>query len=431
MNIPSERKLNRREFLGSTAAASFMIMKPSLVRGTAANSTVRFGLLGCGNRGSTDCNSMMTVGNACIVALADLFQDKLDAAKTKFDEANRSKGFPPINTAQMFRGPHAYEQIANSKEVDALIIATPSYYHPEHLEAAVEAGKHVYCEKPAGIDVPATNRVLETGAKVEGRFTLAIGLEFPYATPVRELVNRVKSGQAGKIAYAEAYYYAPPMSYHDYPNASRGEQKIRNFFHWTDLCGGQIVDQGIHPLDMVTRCLQSHPVKAAGTGFRKVLDDPGDVWDVTSVIYTYPDDATTLTYSSTWFDRGWWDVCERLFGDKGTAEAHYSGPLGIFGKDSSWSVGKPPGAGKHAPSDFSASGIFHSNIGDADTQKAKEFLDSITSGHYPNEAEYGVEVTRITILGRMAAQRHREVTWEEMLRSSDVLDPHIDLNQLA
>lgn len=431
MKITSEKRTNRREFLGTATAASFMIMNASLVRGTAANSAVRFGLVGCGNRGSHDAESMMTVGDARIVALADVFQDKLDKAKARFDSASSAKGYPAIESAQMFRGPKAYEELANSKEVDAVIVGTPSYYHPEHLEAAVDAGKHVYCEKPAGIDVPGTERVLRAGAKVQGRFSLAIGLEFTYATSINELVQRVRAGQVGKIAYSEVYYYAPPMGYHDYPNESPGAQKLRNFFHWTDLCGGQIVDQGIHPLDMVTRCMQAHPEKAKGTGARRVMSDPGDVWDVTSVIYTYPDNAATLAFSSTWFDRGWWDVCERLFGDKATAEAHYSGPLGIFGNETSWSIGKPPGAGQHAVSDFSASGIFHSNIGDADTEKAKEFMESITSGKYRNEAEYGVEATRITLLGRLAAQKGHEVTWDEMLRSKEVLDPHIDLNQLA
>ncbi len=423
----SWRTTNRREFLESAAVASFMIIKPGLVRGTAANSAVRLGLLGSGNRGIRDVISMITVSDARIVAVADIFQDRLDNAKAEFDRMANSKGYACIDAAQIFRGPKAYEQIANSKEIDALIIATPSYFHPEHLEAAVAAGKHVYCEKPCGIDVPGTRRVLGAGQKVQGRFSLAIGLELPYARPMAELVRRVQAGEAGKVAYAEAYYYAPPVTLPPWPEVSPDERKLRNFFHYTGMCGGQIVDQGIHPLDVVNRCLQAHPAKAMGRGTRSVLRDDGDVWDVTSVIYTYPEN-TTLTFSSTWFDKGWWDVCERFFGDKAVAEAHYSGPLAIYG-DPMWSVSTD--AWEHGISDFSASGIFHSNIGDADTEKAKEFMQSVTSGQYRNEAEYGVEATLTSILGRMAATAGREVTWDEMLRSEEVLDPRINLTKLA
>jgi predicted dehydrogenase len=426
MKIANDRKTNRREFLGGATAASFMIIKPGLVRGTAANSAARLGLLGCGNRGTHDATSMTSVSDARIVALADLFEDRLQKAKSTFDNMAQSKGYPGIDSAQMYRGPKAYEQLANSKEIDGVIIATPSYFHPTHLEAAVEAGKHVYCEKPCGIDIPGTRRVLEAGKKVNGRFSLAIGLELSYATSFAEMVRRIQSGEVGKTAFAEAYYYAPPVILPPWPDVSPDERKVRNFFHYTDMCGGQILDQGIHPLDVVNRCLQTHPVKAVGTGVRRVMHDDGDCWDLTSVIYTYPE--TTVTFSCTWFDNGWWDVCERFFGDKAVAEAHYSGPVAIYG-DTVWSVGQVGGG--HTPSDFSAAGVFKSNIGDADTEKAKEFMQSVISGQHRNEAESGVEATRTAILGRMAATMGREVTWDEMLRSEEVLDPHIDLHKVS
>jgi len=403
-----------------------MIMRPELVRGTAANSAVRLGLLGCGNRGTHDATTMITVADARIVALADIFDERLQKAKVSFDQTAQSKGYAGIDPAQLYRGPRAFEQIANSKEIDGLIIATPSYFHPQHLEAAVAAGKHVYCEKPCGIDVPGTQRVLQAGREVQGRFSLAIGLELSYATSFAEMIRRLQGGAVGKVAYAEAYYYAPAVILPPWPDVSPTERKLRNFFHYTDMCGGQIIDQGIHPLDVVNRCLGKHPVKAVGTAARRVLQDDGDCWDLTSVIYSYPD--TTLTFSCTWFDKDWWDVCERFFGANGVAEAHYSGPVSISG-DQPWSVGQA--AGGHSSTDFSAAGVFKSNIADADTEKAKEFMQSIISGQYRNEAEYGVEATRTAILGRMAAVAGREVTWDEMLRSEEVLDPRLDLSRLS
>jgi len=151
----SSSKFDRRKFLKSAATtAGVMFIKPSLVRGTAANSEVRVGLLGCGGRGTEDATNLIDTGNARVVALADLFGDQLYAAHAHFDQIQQAKGYAAIDESQLFLGPHAYEQIARSKEVDAIVIATPPYYHPKHLEAVVAAGKHVYLEKPVAVDVP-------------------------------------------------------------------------------------------------------------------------------------------------------------------------------------------------------------------------------------------------------------------------------------
>jgi len=111
------------------------------------------GLLGCGGRGTADATHLVETGGAHVTALADLFQDQLDNAKLNFDKLAASEGPRRIDPSQMFVGPNAYEQIANSKEVDAIVVTSPAYFHPEHLEAVVAAGKHVYCEKPVAVDV--------------------------------------------------------------------------------------------------------------------------------------------------------------------------------------------------------------------------------------------------------------------------------------
>src|SRR6267378_7454348 len=148
-------KIGRRKFIGAAAAAAGIVfIKPELVRGTGANSAVRVGLLGCGGRGTEDATNLIDTGNARVVALADLFRDQLDAARAHFDQLQRAKDYTDIDASQLFAGPGAYQQIANSKEVDAIVIATPPYYHPQHLEAVVAAGKHVYLEKPVAVDVP-------------------------------------------------------------------------------------------------------------------------------------------------------------------------------------------------------------------------------------------------------------------------------------
>src|ERR1700704_5367891 len=118
----SSIKVNRRKFLKSAATtAGVMCIKPSLVHGTAANSAVRVGLLGCGGRGTEDATNLVDTGNARVVALADLFRDQLDAARSHFDGIQQAKGYAAIDAAQLFAGPNAYKEITASKEVDAVV----------------------------------------------------------------------------------------------------------------------------------------------------------------------------------------------------------------------------------------------------------------------------------------------------------------------
>ena len=227
MSNDSERQLNisgkidRRRFLGTAAAsAGVMFIKPSLMRGTAANSAVRVGLLGCGGRGTEDAANLIDTGGARVVALADLFQDQLDAARAHFDQLQQAKGYSALDSSQLFVGPNAYQQIASSKELDAVVIATPPYYHPRHLEAVVAAGKHVYLEKPVAVDVPGALQVIETGKRAEGKLSLDVGFQIRDCPPFVELVRRIHNGALGNIVCGEAHYLAGYLDRQAWPNAS-------------------------------------------------------------------------------------------------------------------------------------------------------------------------------------------------------------------
>src|SRR5216117_1418386 len=167
--------LDRRTFVGATAAAAAaMFIKPALVHGTHANSAIRVGLLGCGGRGTEDATNLVDTGGARVVALGDLFQDQLDTARDHFDKIQAAKGYAAISPKQLFVGPNAYQEIAACKEVDAIVVATPPYFHPQHFEAAVAGGKHVYLEKPVAVDVPGAKRGLEIGQRANGIVSLDV-----------------------------------------------------------------------------------------------------------------------------------------------------------------------------------------------------------------------------------------------------------------
>ncbi|HZU28566.1 MAG TPA: Gfo/Idh/MocA family oxidoreductase [Bryobacteraceae bacterium] len=429
MDQNSVENLPRRTFLKNAGIASgVMILDSRIVRGTEANSAVRVGLLGCGGRGTTDATSMVNSAPARIVALADLFDDRLAAARKHFDELAASKGHAAIDASQLFRGPRSSEEMFASKQVDAVIIATPPYFHPEHLAAAVAAGKHVYCEKPVAVDVPGTRRVAEAAKKAQGRVSLDVGFQIRKAPPFVELVRRIHEGALGQIACGEAHYNCGFIEMPDYPGASPKVLRLRHWLHDRVLSGDIIVEQNIHAIDICNWVLEGHPLRAVATGGRKGrTESPGDAWSHFNVVFFYPNDVH-VSFSSTQFGANpAFDVNERFFGEKGSSESPYSGPLGISGENKwTWQGSQAPATGG-----FSASGSFSDNLAQADSEKHADFIHSITSGQFHNQAADGIDSALTCMLGRTAAYTNRPVTWDELVRSNEAWESGIDIFNLS
>jgi predicted dehydrogenase len=425
--VKAKSELGRREFIGGVAAVGGVMFIPAVrVWGSAANSAVRVGLLGCGGRGTEDATNMFETGGARVVALADMFQDQLDKARATFDQLQTGKGFAAIDASQLFVGPKAYEKIAASKEVDAIVIASPPFYHPLHLEAVVAAGKHVYCEKPVAVDVPGAKKVLEIGKRAEGKLSLDVGFQIRDCPPFVELVKRIHGGALGNIVCGEAHYLSGYLDRPKWDVASPTERRLRNWVYDRVLSGDIIVEQNIHVIDICNWILKAHPLKCSGTGGRLGRPTDGDVYGNYNVVFTYPD-GVDVTFSSTQFAKGWWDVTERFFGTKGTSQSPYSGPLGIWG-DEPWQTPLTPQKDSQG---FSATGKFTSNLEFADAEKKKAFVESITSGNFHNQAAKGVESAVSCMMARTAAYTGREVTWDEQMKSGEVWDSKIDLNKLG
>ena len=423
-----DSEVDRRRFLGVTAAAAAaMFIKPALVHGTHANSAIRVGLLGCGGRGTEDAGNLVDTGGARVVALADLFQDQLDAAHAHFDQLQQAKGYPALDAKQLFVGPHAFEQIAASQEVDAIVIATPPYFHPRHLETVVAGRKHVYLEKPVAIDVPGAKRVLEIGKRAQGKLSLDVGFQIRDCPPFVELVRRIHAGALGTIVCGEAYYLTGYIDRPAWPGASPAERRLRNWVHDRVLSGDIIVEQNIHVIDICNWVLQAHPVKATAAGGRQGRPaDDGDCYGNYHVLFRYPGNVD-VTFSSTQFAKGWWDVSERFFGTKGTSLSPYSGPLGIWG-DEPWQA--PLSLQQGPPQAFSVTGNFTSNLESADAAKKKAFIESINSGNFHNQAEKGAESALSCMMARTAAYTGREISWDELLKSTEVWDARLNLDML-
>ena len=345
-----------------------------------------------------------------------------------FDQINASLGVPAIDPKLMFHGSHAFEELAASKDVDSIQISTPPWFHVQHLEAVVAAGKHAYCEKPLGVDVAQTRQALEIGKRAQGRLSLDVGFQVRSAPPIAEVVRRIHQGDIGKIVCVSAHYNAPNAVSHTGSNWSADEFRLRNWLWDRVLSGDILVEQNIHVIDLINWMLGAHPVKATATGGRNAVTHQGDTWDNYQVIYTYPNDVHVSFSSTQWGNNGFFDVTERVFGVKGIAEAPYSGPVRIIGENP-WDW-KPEGApASSTPATFAANGAFTDNLEFADRDKDRAFIESITSGQFHNQAEAGVETALSCMLGRMAGPLGREVTWEEQLQHGEQYTMNINMNQ--
>ena len=423
--------MDRRKFVGGAAAASgLLLLKPRTVFGYEANSALRLALLGCGSRGTSVATSFLNNTSARVVALADLFPDKLEPAKAHIEQVADQKGYPKIDSKMMFHGYKSFEEVASSKDIDVVQISTPAWFHVQHLDAAVRGGKHVYCEKPIGVDVAQAKQALEIGKRAQGHVSLEVGFQIRSAPPFVELIRRIQAGALGKIGTIAANYNAPGVSYPPMPNMSADELRIRRWYWDLTLSGDIIVEQAIHLIDICNWTLQAHPIKATGTGGRNIISHPGNTFDNYEVAFTYPENVH-VSFSSTQFGPSdWFDVSARIFGADGHAEAPYSGPLRIVGNNPWTWVDKEP-AKQSTPNTFAANGAFSDNLALAQREKDRGFIDSITSGNFHNQTVAGVETAFSAMLGRMAGRLGRDVTWEELLLHGEKYELNINMSQFS
>lgn len=427
--------MNRRDFLktGAGAASGLLLLKSATAFGYAANSAVRIGLLGCGSRGTAVASSFSRSTTAQVVALADLFPDPLTAAHGHFNELNAGLGRSAVDDRLLFMGPHAFEQLAASPEVDLIQISTPPFFHVQHLRAAVASGKHVYCEKPVGIDVAQAREALEIAKRVKPTQSVDVGFQCRSAPPLAAAAAKIQGGALGKIASVAANYNAPASLEKVHPGASAEEYRLRNWLWDRALSGDILVEQNIHIIDLCNWLLGAHPMKAEATGGRDVVNHAGDCWDNYQVQFTYPGD-THLSFSSTQFGNyGGFDAGLRLHGASGLATIGYSGPIRIIG-DQAWTWQEPAEDGAKPNSglgQFAANGSFSDNLAFADRDKERSFIASIIDGPVHNQIAAGVETALSCMLGRMAGYQKREVTWEDLLAHGETYKLGMDLDKFA
>ncbi len=394
---------DRRRFLQSSAAG-LLLLKPETAFGYQANSTVEIGLVGCGGRGNWIAPFFVEYGGARVVALADVVESHLASTRAKFAtvEANRT-----------YHGPDAYKQLAASK-VDAVVVETPTYFHPEQVEAAVNAGKHVYCAKPMAVDVPGCKSFLASSKKAaQKKLSFLVDFQTRSQPVFQEAAARVHRGDIGKPVMSQVFYFAGrPSKDKGTPGMDPGQRRIANFYMDKVLGGDIIVEQNIHVIDVANWYLQGHPNEAYGSGGRTDWTgtgyDAGDAWDHFLVQFKYPN-GVQADFSSHQLNGAFSDLCIRVIGIKGTVDSHYGGLVRI--------VGEKPWMGAEKDDTFRQGAI----------NNAVAFVKSIREGKPLNNAEVAIESNLTAILGRMAAYRNRVVTWDEMMESDEKWEAKLKL----
>jgi len=395
--------LSRRRFLADAGvtALAFSIVKPELVRGSQANSKIDLGLIGCGGRGTWIADLFKKHGGYNVVALADYFPDRVEAAGDKL-------GVP---ASSRFTGLSAYRRLLEQK-LDAVAIESPPFFHPIQAADAVAAGKHVYLAKPAAVDVSGCLTIEQSAKKASAsQRCFLIDFQTRATAPFIEAMRRVHSGALGSFVFGEATYHAedPFLEKVDAVKSGTPEGVLRGWGLSREYSGDIITEQNIHTLDVMNWIMAKPPISASGTGGRK-FREVGTCWDTFSVTYKYADDVG-IAFTSRQFDgfgtrpEG---IRNRMFGTEGVLETEYGGQVLVRGKDF-YNGGKTE--------DIYERGAVN-NI--------SAFHDAIAKGDYsnPTVAE-SVRSNLVTILGRTAAYEGRVITWDDLMKSEARLTPDL------
>jgi predicted dehydrogenase len=424
--MENKNELSRRKFLSNTALGAIGTIGatgllascvgsenkgnaklPEMLNEAPDGRVLRAGLIGCGGRGTGAAINFLDAGpNLQIVALGDLFQDKLDTCRATLKKQKNIE----IDDAKCFTGFDNYQKVIDSG-VDIVLLCTPPHFRPAHVEAAVNAGKHIFMEKPIAVDPVGARAVLIAAKKAEQMgLCIVSGTIRRVQKDYMETYRRVANGEIGEIVSAHIVRNGGSLwAKKRLPEWSDLEYMIRNWANFCWLSGDHIVEQFIHEVDVMNWFIGKIPVKAMGWGGRQ-RRITGDQYDFFSVEYVY--DNGMQAHCAARQISGCSNLKrEVITGTKGYADC--SGTLFDLKGNQIWQYPHP----KEGDTDPTW------KVKDPYVQEHINLVTAIRSGKTISDAEAQVNSTLITIMGRISAYTGKDVTWEEMLNSSLSLGP--------
>ena len=417
-------ELNRRNFitkttLGTIGAAAILsacasenpkkneIQLPELLDQAPDGKVIKAGLIGCGGRGTGAAINFLEAGpNLQIIALGDVFQDKIDNCRAEL----KTQKSVEIADENCFVGFDSYQKVIDSG-VDLVLLCTPPHFRPAHVEAAVNSKKHVFMEKPCAVDPVGARSVLASSKKAE-----AIGLCMVSGTIRRvqkdymETQRRVQNGEIGEIVGANIIRNGGALWYRNrQPHWTDMEYMLRNWVNFCWLSGDHITEQFIHEVDVMNWHMNQNPVKATGWGGRQRRIS-GDQYDFFSVEYAYENGIRTHC-AARQINGCTNRKVQQIMGTKGYADA--AGILYDLQGNEIWKYPHPEE--NDITSKWKVTNPF--------VQEHINLVAAIRTGNPINDAEAQVNSTLVTIMGRISAYTGKDVTWEELINSDLYLGP--------
>jgi myo-inositol 2-dehydrogenase / D-chiro-inositol 1-dehydrogenase len=398
----------RRDFLktsgaiGGALAAGF----PAILSGAPAANALKVGLVGCGGRGTGAAAEALKADDyAELTAMADVFPEKIEASLVELRQASADK--VKVEPSRQFVGLDAFEKVIASG-VDVVILATPPGFRPIHLKAAVEAGKHIFCEKPASIDAPGVRSVLESVKTAERKnLSLVAGFCWRYSNYIQATFEQVGNGAIGDILAYYATYYTNPVK--PMPPASERpagmsdvEWQVKNWYNFSWLCGDSLVEQAVHSVDKIAWAMgDKPPVSCVAVGGRQIRAEDGNIFDHFEVNYVYPSGVRAFL-ASRQIENCYNENADYIMGTKGTCTIG-RGPNPRITGEKSWT--------------------YQGAKNDMYQAEHDALFASIRQGKPINNGQRLATSTLLAIMGRMAAYTGQQVTWEEALNSQESLFP--------
>lgn len=399
---------SRRDFIKTAAGTSIAAaVLPSFASGwtNGGADTVRVGVIGCGGRGTGAAfNALEAHPSTRIVALADLFPDRLDGARNYLTNSEDFADRVEIGE-RAFTGFDCYERLLALKEIDVVILATPPGFRPIHFQAAVNAGKHVFMEKPVAVDPAGVRTVIAAAEQAKARnLSVVAGTQRRHERCYLEAMRRIRDGAIGDVHSARCAWNQGGLWVHErQPGYTDMEWQCRNWLYFCWLSGDHINEQHVHNLDVVNWAFGAHPTSAFGMGGRQVRTDAkyGDIYDHFAVEYEYEGGRRCLSFCRQQ-DGTDGRVEESIYGTRGTLTSRPG--FALISGENEWRFTGPNG-----------------------NPYADEHVNLLASirgdGPYCNEARQVAESTLTAIMGRMSAYTGKRVTWDQAMNSALDLSP--------
>ncbi len=399
---------NRRDFIktSATVAAASSLAFPTVTLGKPDSRKLKIGFIGCGGRGNGAADQALRAdSNVQLWALGDVLRGQVDNAVQMLSKSHADKVEVP--ESRRFTGLDAYQKVLESG-VDVVILTTPPGFRPLHFQAAVDAGKHVFLEKPMATDAPGLRSVMRSveRAKQKGLAVVA-GYCWRYDYARREFYKRIHNGEIGALRSVYATYYTSPVKPMP-PNTARQEGwsdiewQVRNWYNFVWTCGDGLVEQAVHSVDKVGWAMKdAPPVSCVAVGGRQINNHSGNIWDHIEVNYLFADGVRAfLGQRQTPGCYG--ENNDYLLGTEGRAEIS-RGQAIIQNKAGVWRYeGRQPNMYQ----------VEHD-----------EMYASIRDGNPINDGARMCTSTLMAIMGRMAGYTGQQVTWDMAMNSQEDLFP--------